>query len=116
MNTGEDFVKKIGPFGSALFLALFVFFLIYCFTAAPADSLKGYEAPYDSDYYTQSSETLQQLQTELESNVFPKLKGIISSEIEDGKIIITINGDSFAESRDAILTYYDESLFYFERS
>lgn len=115
MNTGEDFVKKIGPFGCALFLALFVFFLIYCFTSAPADPLKGYEAPFDSEYYVQSSETLQQLQTELESNVFPKLKGIISSEIKDYKLIITIKGDSFADSRDEILKYYDESLFYFER-
>lgn len=116
MNTGQDFVKKIGPFGCALFLALFVFSLIYCFTSAPANPLKGYEAPYNSDYYAQSGATLEQLQTELESNVFPKLSGVLSSEIEDGKIIITIKGDSFADTRDAILNYYDESLFYFERN
>lgn len=116
MNTGQDFVKKIGPFGCVLFLALFVFFLVYCFTAAPADPLKGYTAPYKFDYYAQSDATLQQLQTELETNVFPMLDGVISSDIENGRLVITIEGNSFSDSRDAILKYYDESLFYFERS
>jgi hypothetical protein len=116
MNTGQDFVRKIGPFGCALFLALFVLFLIYCFTAAPADPLKDYEPPHDSEYYAQSGAALEQLQAELESRVFPELNGIVSSEIEGGKLIIAIDGSSFASSRDAILKYYDESLFYFERS
>lgn len=115
MNTGQDFVKKIGPFGCVLFLGLFVFFLIYCFTAGPADPLKGYEAPYASNYYAESAETLEQLHTELKANVFPKLNGIISSEIKDEKLVIAIEGSSFADSRDAILNYYDENLFYFER-
>lgn len=32
MTAGQAFVKMIGPFGSILFLVIFVLFLIYCFT------------------------------------------------------------------------------------
>lgn len=115
MSAGQEFVKKIGPFGSFLFLVIFVGFFIYCFTLTPKDPLAGYEAPHDSSYYAQSPETLAELQTELEANVFPNLEGIVSDEAEDGKLVIAISGDDFVESRDAILKHYDESLFYFER-
>ena len=36
MTAGEDFVKKIKPFGCVLFLALFVGFLVFCFTGGGA--------------------------------------------------------------------------------
>jgi|GEM_PF-3623470 len=36
-GTGAQFVKKIGVVGCVLFLGLFVAFLIFCFTAKPAD-------------------------------------------------------------------------------
>ena len=36
MNTGRDFVKMIGPFGSILFLIVFVLFLVFCFTGGGA--------------------------------------------------------------------------------
>ena len=32
MTAGQAFVKMIGPFGSILFLLVFVLFLIFCFT------------------------------------------------------------------------------------
>lgn len=32
MTAGQGFVKIIGPVGSAIFLLIFVLFLIYCFT------------------------------------------------------------------------------------
>lgn len=116
LSAGQDFVKKIGPFGSIFFLGLFVAFLIYCFTSSPKDPLDGYEPAHSSSYYSQSEETMQELKTELDENVFPKLDGIISDEIEDGKLTVSIEGDDYVESRDAILKYYDEDLFYFERS
>lgn len=115
MSAGQDFVKKIGPFGSILFLLLFVGFFIYCFTLGPKDPLEGYSAPHDSSYYAQSSEALTELKAELEKNVFPQLDGILSDEIKDGKLFISISGEDFVESRNSILKYYDESLFYFER-
>ena len=32
LTAGQAFVKMIGPFGSILFLLVFVLFLIFCFT------------------------------------------------------------------------------------
>ncbi len=32
LTAGQEFVKMIGPFGSVLFLLLFVLFLVFCFT------------------------------------------------------------------------------------
>lgn len=32
MTAGQAFVKMIGPFGSVLFLLVFVLFLVFCFT------------------------------------------------------------------------------------
>lgn len=31
-TAGQSFVKMIGPIGSIIFLLMFVFFLIFCFT------------------------------------------------------------------------------------
>jgi len=112
MTAGQDFVKKIGTFGSVFFLLLFVLFLAYCFTAKPAP-LAGYVSPHDSTYYGQSDVTLSELKTELETNVFPKLSGNESCWISDSKLIVAIDQDSFAATRSAILNYYDESLFEF---
>ena len=115
MNTGQEFVKKIGPFGSVLFMALFIAFLVYAFTFSPKDSLEGYSPPHDFTYYSGSEERMSELKTELEENVFPLLKGVISTELKDGKLVISIAGKDFVESRDSILGHYDEDLFYFQR-
>lgn len=32
LTAGQDFVRMIGPFGSALFLLMFILFLIFAFT------------------------------------------------------------------------------------
>ena len=32
MTAGQGFVKMIGPVGSAIFLIVFILFLVYCFT------------------------------------------------------------------------------------
>lgn len=115
MNTGQDFAKKIGPFGSVLFLALFAAFLVYCFSSSPKDPLEGYSAPHGSSYYSESNLHIRELEAELKEKVFPSLSGIISAEPENGKLVISIEGENFAESRDSILRHYDEELFYFIR-
>lgn len=115
-NTGQDFVKKIGGFGIVFFLALFVFFLIWCFTSKPDNPIEGYEPPHDSEYYAQNAATLAELQSELEENVLPRLEGIVSDKLENGVIVILIDKNSFFDSRSVILKYYNETFFRFERS
>ena len=114
MGAGQEFVKKIRPLGVVLFLVLFVLFLYICFTAG-TNPIPGYESPHDSVYYSQNADTLGELKTELEANVFPKLGGIESCAVSDGKIKVVIDSENFATSRSAILRYYDESLFEFTK-
>ena len=112
---GQDFVKKIGPFGCVFFILIFILFLVWCFKPATSE-LSGYTAPHDTAYYSQNDQTLTELQAELQDNVFIKLQGVESSTVENGKLTVVIQGDYFADTRDEILKYYDESLFNFERS
>ncbi len=112
MVTGQQFVKKIGSFGSFVFLLLFVLFFIICFSSGK-DPIPGYESPHEASYYFQNEHTLSELKTELETNVFPHLTGIRDCRVSDGKLVITIESSSFASNRSAILRYYEESLFEF---
>lgn len=104
---GEEFIKKIRPAGCVLFIALAVLVAAVCLTAG-RDPIRGYEAPQTDEYYAQH---LDELQAELEANVFPHLEGVIGSSIGDGILIIELDTNSFAVTRSAILYYYDESLF-----
>lgn len=113
-HTGADFVRKITPLGCAAFAALFVAVIAACFLAA-RPPISGYKAPHDAAYYAQSAETLSELKQELETNVFPQVKGVESCEISNGKLTVTIAEDTFAATRGKILYYYDESLFDFEK-
>jgi len=115
MSAGQAFVKKIGPFGSAFFLILFVVFLVYCFTAKPIPLVR-YVSPHDSTYYAQSDATLGELKTELETNVFPKLTGEERCEVKDGKLEIVIDSENFKSCRSAILKHFDGGLFEFVSS
>ena len=112
MTAGQEFIKKIRPVGVAMFLMLFILFLVICFTSRP-DPLAGYNAPHDSSYYAQSDATLGELKTELEANVFPKLVGEENCTVEDGKLVIVIDSASFKTCRSALVKHFDESLFEF---
>ncbi len=112
MSAGQDFVKKIGTLGSIFFLLLFVLFLVYCFTSKPKP-LSGYVSPHDSAYYGQSDETLGELKTELETNVFPKLEGNEKCWISGEKLAVELDQNSYTTTRSAILEYYGEGLFEF---
>ena len=113
-STGTDFVKKITPLGCAAFAVLFLAALVACFFAA-RPPISGYKPPHDAAYYAQSGETLTELKQELEANVFPKVNGVESCEVSDGKLTVTIAEDTFAATRGKILYYYDKSLFDFEK-
>ena len=112
MGTGQSFVKRIKPIGSAMFLLIFVMFLLVCFTAGN-HPIAGYTAPHDSEYYAQSDLTLGALKTELEANVFPKLDGQEGCAVLNGKLTVTIDAEHFVKSRAAIIQYYDRDLFTF---
>jgi hypothetical protein len=112
--TGLEFVKKLRPFGCAVFLLLGIYFLVFCFTSG-SNALPGYVSPHDSSYYSQNSSTLSELKTELETNIFPHLEGISGCEVENGRLAVTIDNGSYYKSRAVILKYYDGSLFDFRK-
>lgn len=106
MTAGEGFVKMIKPAGCVLFLGLFVFFLIFCFTAeAP---LEGYVKPHNTEYY---AEHLDELEQELEENMFPRLEGIEDCFVSGDRLTVIISEDSFEESSEIITHYYGKNLF-----
>ena len=110
MTDGEQFVKWIKPAGCVLFLGIFAAFLVICFTAkAPVE---GYTVPHDSQYYAQH---LDELKTELETNLFPKLEGIEDCYISGDKLKIIISDAGFEKSSKAITHYYGENLFIIEK-
>lgn len=113
MNTGQEFVKKIGPFGSVMFLLVFVCFLIICFMP-PKTAADDYTAPQNSEYYAQNDETLGELKTELEDNFFPLLDLTPSLNVSDGKIVIELSEDDAYTARLALKKHFDMKLFVFE--
>lgn len=111
MTAGEDFVKKIKPFGCILFLGLFVAFLVFCFTGGGAP-VRGYSAPQDADYYAAH---LDELKAELEEHLFPELEGVTACEIDGDALCVTISAECFDETKSDILFYYDKNLFVFQK-
>lgn len=103
---GQDFVKMLKPVGCALFLLLFVIFLIFCFTAkAPLD---GYVKPQTTEYYSMH---LDELEQELEENMFPQLEGIEDCFVSGDKLTIIISEAAYDESSGIITHYYGKELF-----
>lgn len=113
MNTGEDFVRKIRPLGAALFLLAFVLFLVMAFTSGKPP-IPGYAPPRSAEYYAQSEETLNELKSELEQNVFPALGGgVTDCSVSEGKLRLTIEKKQYPKLRSALLHYYESGLFTF---
>lgn len=111
MTAGQQFVKMLRPLGCALCLALFVGFMIMCFSAkAP---VKDYVIPHDSEYFAAH---LDELETELETNLFPKLDGIEDCYITGDKLTIIIDSDNYEQSSKAIIHYYGDKLFSIEKT
>lgn len=106
MTAGQEFVKWLKPFGCVLFIVIFVLFLVMCFSAkAP---LEGYSIPHDSEYY---AEHLDELEQELETNMFPQLEGIEDCRIDGDKLTIVIDSEHFEETSEIITHYYGQDLF-----
>lgn len=111
MTAGQQFVKMLKPAGCVLFLALFAAFLVMCFSAkAPVE---GYVVPHDSEYYALH---LDELKSELEDNLFPKLEGIEDCHVTGDKLTIIIDSDNYEQSSKAIIHYYGDKLFSIEKT
>lgn len=109
-TAGQDFLKKIGPAGCVLFLALFVLVTAICLTAG-RDPVPGYEAPHDTEYYVNH---LDELAAELNDNVLPQLDTPATAAVTSDTVTVTVEGDTFVVVRSALLHYFDESLFSFQ--
>ncbi len=110
MTAGQQFVKMLKPVGCIIFLLIFAGFLYICFTAkAP---IEGYVIPHDSQYY---AEHLDELENELETNLFPKLEGVEDCYVTGDKLTIIIDSESFEQTSSAITHYYGENLFIIEK-
>ena len=112
-NTGRDFIKKVKPLGAAMFLGTFIIVTIFLFTAG-RDPIPGYESPQNEEYYLQNDKTMGELKSELEKNVFPNVRGVVSCETDGKKLFVAIEEKSYSVTRSAILHYFDESIFVFE--
>ena len=111
-TAGQAFVKSIRPAGMALFLLLAVLVTAICLTSG-RDPIPGYRAPETTEYYAAHPDALA---AELESNVFPALpEYAMAAEALDNAVAVTIDSDHFVAGRAALLRYFDESLFDFQR-
>ena len=110
-TAGQTFVKNIRPAGCALFLILAILVTAVCLTSG-RDPVPGYAAPQTMEYY---AENPAELVSELEENVFPALEYDMTAAVTDGSVTLTIEDENFVIGRAAILRYFDESLFVFER-
>ncbi len=108
MNAMNEFLKKIGPAGCALFLGILILFFLMCFTQSK-DELKGYEPPRDGAYY---SLHLGELTQELRDNVAPLLPGIESVTWVDGadSVTVVIQEDRFFPVRRSLHKHFDPEL------
>lgn len=113
MEGMNQFLKKIGPVGSGIFLVVFILFFVLCFTES-RDELKGYEPPHDSGYYLRHPAELAQ---EIEMNVAPKLPGVekVAYQPDDGKVVVHIEEDRFYPVQRALYRHFDRDLLILEK-
>lgn len=111
MTAGQDFVKMLKPAGCAIFLIIFVSFLVICFTAGDKAPVSGYLPPHDTEYY---SAHLDELCTELEDNLLPQLGAKAECSVSGERVRVCANSEQFESVKNALTHYYTEVLFYFE--
>lgn len=109
-TAGQDFLKKIGPAGCVLFLALFVLVTAICLTAGN-NPVPGYEAPHDAEYYASHPD---ELAAELNDHFLPRLDTPAHAAVTGDTVTVTVEGDTFVVVRSAALHYFDEALLTFQ--
>jgi len=111
MDPGREWAIWLKPGGCILVLLVSVLCVVMMFRSGP-EKIDGYAPPESDAYYTQH---LDELQIELETNVFPELDGILDCENNGEALVITLEQDEFIKTRAAILQYYGRELFVFEQ-
>lgn len=111
MTAGQSFVKAIRPLGCVMFLGLAILVTAICFTSG-RKPIPGYEPPLTTEEYAAD---LYALETELETNVLPRLEYDMTAEVTGDAVTVTVENENFVAGRAAILRYFDESLFVFAR-
>lgn len=110
-DPGRELVTWLRPGGCILVLLVSVLCVAMMLTSGPK-KIDGYVPPESDAYYAQH---LDELQAELEANVFPELEGIVDCENSGQSLVITLEQDAFIKTRAAILQYYGRELFVFEQ-
>ena len=111
MTAGQDFVKKLRPFGCVLFIGMSVLFLILCFTSVGKAPLPDYYAPHTAEYYETH---LDELCTELTEHMLPMLGCDADFAVTGEKITVTAAPDELEAVKGAVVHYYTDRLFIFE--
>ena len=82
-------MKRIGPAGCVLFIALAVLVTAICLTSG-RDPIPGYTPPASEAYYAGHPEALVE---ELRQNVFPALPAYdMTAELADGAVVVPLRG------------------------
>ena len=109
LSGGEWLMSRFGKVGCIFLLLMAVVGVLICFTAG-TDPIKGYQAPLSTEEYAAEPELLK---AELEEKVFPHVEGVVSCDVTDSGVSLTLEHEHFVLTRSALLQYFDESLLTF---
>ena len=105
-------LKKLKPIGVFMILFFSALAVILCFTADMGVP-EAYTPQHDYEYYTQSTEHMQELLKELEEHEFSRLDGIKSYSIAPGEktIAIYIDEENYGMVSSVLNRDFGETLF-----
>ena len=109
-TAGQQWAQRLGVFGGILVLLFSLMFVLTMVTAGPEKL--DYTPAHDTAYYVQH---MDELQVELEREIFPHVEGIVSCETGDNKLVIGIQQSKYIETRAVIIGLFDRELFLFEQ-
>ena len=109
VNPGQQWAQRLGVVGGIAVLLFSIAFVLTMLTAGPKKL--DYTPEHDTAYYMQN---LDELQAELEQEVFPHVEGVGDCEIVDDKLVVGIRTKYFIETRAVIIDLFDRALFVFE--
>ena len=107
---GQQWAQRLGVIGGILVLLFSLVFVLTMLMAGPEKL--DYTPAHDTAYYMQN---MDELQAELEQEVFPHVEGIESCELVDDKLVISIRQSKFIETRAVIIDLFARELFLFEQ-
>lgn len=109
VNPGQQWAQRLGVIGGIVVLLFSLTFVLTMLTAGPEKL--DYTPAHDTAYYLQN---LDELQVELEQEVFPHVEGVRFCEEADGKLVVGIREKYYLDTRAVIIDLFDRELFIFE--